>query len=220
MKRVALYARVSTKDQDPALQLEALRQHAAQRGFESMEEYVDVGISGVQGKRPELDRLMTDAWTGKFRAVLVWKFDRFARSLPHLLQAIETFSGLGIDFISLTEQFDTSSPIGRAMLAVIGAMAQLERDLIRERVKAGVDRARARGKRLGRPPRVFHRDQVAKLKAEGLSFRKIGRRLGISPALALRVYREGQVAAIGTVFNNPPTNLSTKGAIENIFPGA
>lgn len=189
--RIALYARVSQKPQDPELQLEALRKHARQRGLEISGEYVDHGISGAQAKRPELDRLLQDAWAGKFQAVLVWKFDRFARSVSHLLQAIESFTELGIDFISLTEQFDTSTPIGRAMLAVIGAMAQLERDLIRERVVAGIERARKKGVRLGRPRKVCHRDQVVSLRiANNMSFRKIGKKLGISTGLAHSIYSE------------------------------
>lgn len=188
--KVALYARVSTKEQDPELQLEALRNHVHQRGLEIFGEYVDRGISGIQTKRPELDRLLEDAWSGKFRAVLVWKFDRFARSVSHLLQAIEAFRKLNVDFISLTEQFDTATPIGRAMFAVIGAMAQLERDLIRERVVAGINRARRKGVKLGRPRKVCHRDQVVNLREGRMSFRKIGKKLGISTGLAHSIYSE------------------------------
>jgi DNA invertase Pin-like site-specific DNA recombinase len=189
----ALYVRVSTrKDQDPELQLSPLRELAGCRGFVVVEEYVDIGVSGAKERRPALDRLMADARRRRFEVVLVWRFDRFARSTRHLVNALHEFRHLGIAFCSYQENLDTTSPMGEAMFAIIGAMAQLERDIIRERIQAGVARAKEKGKNLGRPRRVFHRDEVATLRAEGLSFRKIGRRLGISPALALRVYRDGE----------------------------
>ncbi len=189
--RVGIYARVSTTDkgQDPELQLGPLREHALARGWTIHKEYVDDGISGAKERRPALDQLMADAKRRLFDAVFVWRFDRFARSTRHLINALHEFRHLGIAFISFQENLDTSSPMGEAMFAIIGAMAQLERDITRERVKAGVARARAKGRQLGRPRKVFHRDQVEKLRAEGLSFRKIGKQLGISPALALRLSR-------------------------------
>ena len=146
--KIALYARVSTDGQDPEVQLQALRAHAANRGWTIVEEFVDHGYSGAKEQRPALDRMIKAAWTGTFQAVLVWRFDRFARSVKHLITALEQFRSLNINFISLQEQFDTSTPIGHAMFTIIGAMAQLERDIIRERVKAGLDRARTRGVRL------------------------------------------------------------------------
>ena len=161
--KIALYARVSTDGQDPEVQLQALRAHAIQRGWTIVEEFVDHGFSGAKEKRPALDRLMKAAWAGKFQAVLVFRFDRFARSPKHLLTALEQFRSLKINFISLQEQFDTSTPIGHAMFLIIGAMAQLERDIIRERVKAGLDRARSRGIRLGRPIAQAKPDEVAGL---------------------------------------------------------
>ena len=189
--RVALYARVSTTDkgQDPELQLGPLRDYARARESTIYQEYVDNGISGAKERRPALDQLMADARRRLFDAVLVWRFDRFARSTRHLINALHEFRHLGIAFVSYQENLDTSSPMGEAMFTIIGAMAQLERDITRERVKAGVARARARGKQLGRPHKVFHRDQVEQLRAEGLSFRHIGKRLGISPALALKITR-------------------------------
>ena len=189
--RVGVYARVSTTDkgQDPDLQLGALREYAQARGWTIYQEYVDQGVSGAKERRPALDQLLADARHRLFDAVLVWRFDRFARSTRHLINALHEFRHLGIAFISFQENLDTSSPMGEAMFAIIGAMAQLERDIIRERVKAGMNRARSRGKRLGRPQKVFHRDQVKKLRAEGLSFRQIGKRLEISPALAVRLSR-------------------------------
>ncbi len=187
--RVGVYARVSTTDkgQDPDLQLGALREYAQARGWTIYQEYVDHGVSGAKQRRPALDQLLADARHRLFDAVLVWRFDRFARSTRHLINALHEFRHLGIAFVSYQENLDTTSPLGEAMFTIIGAMAQLERDITRERVKAGVARARARGKQLGRPRKVFHRDQVEQLRSEGLSFRKIGKHLGISPALALRL---------------------------------
>ncbi len=189
--RVALYARVSTTDkgQDPELQLDPLRDYARARESTIHQEYVDNGISGAKERRPALDQLMGDARRRLFDAVLVWRFDRFARSTRHLINTLHEFRHLGIAFISHQENLDTSSPLGEAMFTIIGAMAQLERDITRERVKAGVARARARGRQLGRPRKVFHRDHVEQLRAKGLSFRQIGKQLGISPALALRLSR-------------------------------
>ncbi len=132
--KVALYARVSTDSQDPEVQLHALRTLTAQRGWEIVEEFVDRGYSGAKESRPALDQLMRAAWAGRFQAVLVWRFDRFARSVKHLVTALDTFRSRNVAFISLQEQLDTSSPspIERAMFTIIGAMAQLERDIIRE----------------------------------------------------------------------------------------
>ncbi len=189
--RVGIYARVSTteKGQDPELQLAPLREHASARGWTVPREYVDQGVSGTKERRPALDQLMADAKRRLFDTVLVWRFDRFARSTRHLINTLHEFRHLGIAFVSYQENLDTSSPMGEAMFSIIGAMAQLERDITRERVRAGVARARSRGKQLGRPQKVFHRDQVKKLRAEGASYRQIGKQLGISPALALRLSR-------------------------------
>ncbi len=151
--KVGLYARGSTAEQTTENQILALRAHAQQRGWEIAKEFVDDGVSGAKESRPALDKLMKAAWAGKFQTVLVWRFDRFARSTKHLVTALDTFRSLGVAFISLTEQVDTSTPIGQAMFTIISAMAQLERDVIRERVKLGLARARANGVRLG-PPRV------------------------------------------------------------------
>ncbi len=189
--RVGIYARVSTTDkgQDPELQLGPLREHALARGWTIHKEYVDDGISGAKERRPALDQLMADAKRRLFDAVFVWRFDRFARSTRHLINALHEFRHLGIAFVSYQENLDTTSPLGEAMFTIIGAMAQLERDITRERVKAGVARARARGKQLGRPRKVFHRDQVEQLRSEGLSFRRIAKQLGVSPALVLKLCR-------------------------------
>ncbi|MDA2937172.1 recombinase family protein [Acidobacteria bacterium AH-259-A15] len=190
MTKTALYARVSTRNngQDPETQLLALREYAKARRFEVFEEYVDVGISGAKEKRPALDQLMDDARKRRFDAVLVARFDRFARSTRHLVLALEEFNALGMDFISLSESIDTSTPMGKMIYTVIAAVAELERALIRERVLMGLDRARAEGKRLGRPPgskaSVKH---AQKLKSEGLSIRQIADEMKISKSTVSRL---------------------------------
>lgn len=189
--KIALYARVSTDGQDPEVQLQALRAHATNRGWTIVEEFVDHGYSGAKEKRPALDRMIKAAWTGTFQAVLVWRFDRFARSVKHLITALEQFRSLNINFISLQEQFDTATPIGHAMFTIIGAMAQLERDIIRERVKAGLNRARTRGVRLGRPIAQAKPDEVTDLKQQGLSVPEIANRLRCSRSTVKRRMREG-----------------------------
>ena len=151
--RCAIYARVSTLNgQNPAMQVRDIREHCAHRGWKIADEYVDRGISGAKDLRPELNRLMADAYRRRFDVVVVWKFDRFARSVSHLLKGLETFEALGIDFVSLSEQLDTSTPAGRMVFTVLGAVAELERSLIAERVRAGLRNARDKGARLGRPP--------------------------------------------------------------------
>jgi len=151
MKRVALYARVSTTDQSTESQLLDLRRYVAERGWDIFKEYVDEGISGTKDSRPALNELMDDAKKRRFDVVLVWRFDRFARSTQHLMGALDDFQNLGIDFISYQENIDTSSSLGKAIFTIISAVAQLERDIISERVKAGLRRAKENGKRLGRP---------------------------------------------------------------------
>ena len=145
--KAAIYARVSTANngQDPTMQTRELREYAERRGWTLTSEYVDVGINGSQERRPELDRLMLDAHKRRFDIVVVWKFDRFARSVSHLLRALETFQSLGIEFVSLSEQMDTSTPTGKMVFTILGAVAELERSLIAERVRAGLRNARAKG---------------------------------------------------------------------------
>src|SRR5262249_52468665 len=153
MKRAALYMRISTKNngQTTETQALALREYATHRGFVVVEEYRDEGISGSKDSRPALDRLMKDARTRKFDVIVVARFDRFARSVSHLLRALEEFSHLGVDFVSLSESIDTSTPMGRMIFTVLAAVAELERNLIKERVHMGISRARKQGKALGRP---------------------------------------------------------------------
>lgn len=178
LKRAALYARVSTTDQSCDMQLADLRRYAAER-FTSIQEFIDTGISGSQRHRPSLDRLLADARKKRFDVVLVWKFDRFARSLKHLIDSLEDFAALGIDFVSYTEGVDTTTPSGRLLFHLVGAVAQFERDLIRERVRAGIAHAKAIGKRVGRPPAAIDVERVCSLRNQGLSLRKIAKTLSV-----------------------------------------
>ncbi len=188
--RVALYARVSTKNsQDPETQLLALRESAKARRLEVFGEYVDVGISGGKEKRPALNGLMGDARKRRFDTVLVARFDRFARSTRHLVLALEEFNALGVDFISLSESIDTSTPMGKMVYTIIAAVAELERSLIRERVVMGLQRAKAQGKQLGRPKVKTSEGQLLSFCEAGLSSRQIARLLGLSPSTVLRRLR-------------------------------
>src|SRR3984893_12666373 len=153
--KVAIYARVSTANngQDPTMQTRELREYAERRGWTVTSEYVDIGISGTKEKRPELDRLMADAHRRRFDAVEVWRFDRFARSVSHLLRALETFRAQGLKFLILLRATRHQHPAGKMIFTVLGAVAELERGLIVERVKAGLRNAKAKGKTRGRPRR-------------------------------------------------------------------
>jgi DNA invertase Pin-like site-specific DNA recombinase len=189
--RVAIYARVSTTNhgQDVGLQTRELRQFAEARGWTVTGEYIDAGVSGAKHSRPELNRLMADAHKRKFDAVCVWRFDRFARSVSHLLHALETFKALGIDFVSYSEQMDTSTPAGKMVFTVLGAVAELERSLIVERVKAGLRNAKAKGKRLGRPHIVVDARKVATLREQGRSWPQIAEQLGVGVGTAYRAHQ-------------------------------
>jgi DNA invertase Pin-like site-specific DNA recombinase len=177
--RIGIYARVSTRDQSCELQVRDLRAYCAARGFDLVREYVDVGQSGAKDSRPELNILMDDARKRQFDAIVVWRFDRFARSTKHLLSALEEFRSLGIQFISYQENIDTSSALGQALFTIVSAVAQLERDLIRERVSAGIRNARANGKKLGRPKSEVDRERILELKAQGHSLRQVATTLGV-----------------------------------------
>jgi DNA invertase Pin-like site-specific DNA recombinase len=185
--RAAIYARVSTNNgQDPHMQTRELREYCKRRGWEIAGEYVDVGVSGAKDSRPELNELIADAHRRQFDAVIVWKFDRFARSVSHLLRALETFQALGIEFVSLTEGVDTSTPTGKMVFTVLGAVAELERSLIRERVKAGLRNAKAKGKHVGRPKVALDGSHIARLRAQGLSWLKIADKLGVGEGTVRR----------------------------------
>src|SRR6516164_695822 len=175
--RVAIYARVSTpegKGQSPEMQLLELREYCERRGWTVAGEYVD-RMTGAKDRRPELDRLTADAHRRRFDVVAVWKFDRFARSVSHLLRALDTFRVLGIEFVSLSESLDTATPAGRMVFTVLGAVAELERSLIAERVRAGLRNARAKGRKLGRPSVAVDLTTIQKLRAQGNSFAAISR---------------------------------------------
>ena len=181
---VSIYSRVSTNGQDPRMQITELREYCRNRGWTIVEEYVDRGVSGAKDSRPELDRLMKDAHRRKFSRVAVWKFDRFARSVSHLLRSLETFAALGIEFVSLSEQIDTGTPAGKLVFTVLGAVAELERSLIGERIRAGLRNAKAKGTRLGRAPlRELSTTEIRKLRQErrrGASFKRLARNHGVS----------------------------------------
>jgi DNA invertase Pin-like site-specific DNA recombinase len=191
--RVAIYARVSTANngQDPTMQTRELREYAERRAWTVSGEYVDIGISGMKEKRPELDRLMTDAHRRRFDVVVVWKFDRFARSVSHLLRALETFKAQGIEFVSFSEQRDTSPPAGKLVFTVLGAVAELERSLIVECVKAGLRNARAKGKRLGRPRKILDTKRIAALRAQGVGWKRIATQMSVGVGTLYRVAVEG-----------------------------
>jgi DNA invertase Pin-like site-specific DNA recombinase len=203
--KAAIYARVSTANngQDPRVQTRELQEYCQRRGWTVTGEYVDVGISGTKEKRPELDRLLADAHRRRFDAVVVWRFDRFARSVSHLLRALENFQAQRIEFVSLSEQIDTSTPAGKMVFTCLGAVAELERSLIVERVKAGLRNARAKGKTLGRPKKVVDARKIALLRSQGLGWKKISRELGIGVSTVLRA---AQI---------PPQRGSEKHAIPN-----
>jgi DNA invertase Pin-like site-specific DNA recombinase len=170
------------------MQTRELREYAERRGWSVAGEYVDVGISGTKETRPELDRLMADAHRRRFDAVVVWKSDRFARSVSHLLRALETFRAQGIEFVSFSEQLDTSTPAGKMVFTVLGAVAELERGLIVERVKAGLRNAKAKGKQLGRPKVSSDPARIAALRQAGRSWSEIASETGWTKGTVQRAF--------------------------------
>ena len=198
VQRVALYARVSTSNghQDPEMQLRELREYCGRRGWQVAGEYVDHGISGAKERRPQLDRLLADCRRRLVDAVVVYRYDRFARSLRQLVNALEEFRSLGIDFISLHEGIDTSTPNGRLIFGMFASIAEFERELIRDRVRSGIASARAKGKRLGRPRVIADSDRIVALRAQGLSWAAISKQLGIGEGTVRR--------ALQSPAKNPP----------------
>ena len=177
---VALYARVSTTQQDPEVQLRELRTLAAARGWTISKEYVDAGISGASTSRPELSRMLANAHRGYFAGVLVWRLDRLGRSLRHLVTVVEDLLARGIDVISATEpHMDSTTPTGRLLRNIFASVAEYEREMIRERVVAGLRKAKASGKHIGRPRVVLNRLRIGQLRGEGLSWRAIARKLDL-----------------------------------------
>ena len=189
MKRAALYLRVSTLDQHPETQLYDLRQLAQQRGYEIVQEYTDK-ISGAKAKRPGLDQLLADARHGRFQVVVVWAFDRLARSVRHFLEVLDELNHLQIEFVSFRENIDTSGPLGRAMVVIVSAIAELERNLIIERVRAGMRRAKLEGQHIGRRPLDVDRGAVIRDRRAGHSLSEVARTYRISRALVSKILRE------------------------------
>jgi DNA invertase Pin-like site-specific DNA recombinase len=169
-----------------------LRAYCKRRGWKIRHEYIDEGISGAKESRPQLNKLLGDAHLRRFDAVVCWRFDRFARSVSHLLRTLETFKALGIEFVSLSEQLDTSTPAGKLVFTVLGAVAELERSLIAERVRAGLRNARAKGKILGRPRKKIDLTEIRRLRSTGSSWRAVGAALGVSAATAFCVARKSR----------------------------
>jgi DNA invertase Pin-like site-specific DNA recombinase len=188
--RTALYARVSTNDkgQDPEVQMREMREFCPRRGWQIADSYVDSGISGSKERRPQLDRLMADARKRKFDAVLVYRFDRFARSMRQLVNALAEFQSLGIEFISLHEGVDTSTPNGRLVFGIMASIAEFERELIRDRVKSGIQHARAKGRRLGRPRVHVNAAQIANLRRQDRSWAEISTETGLSAGVVKRAF--------------------------------
>jgi DNA invertase Pin-like site-specific DNA recombinase len=194
MKRAALYLRVSTLDQHPETQLYDLRQLAQQRSYQIVQEYTDT-ISGAKAKRPGLDQLMADARHGRFQVVVVWAFDRLARSVRHFLEVLDELNHLQIEFVSFRENIDTGGPLGRAMVVIVSAIAELERNLIIERVRAGMRRAKLEGRHIGRRPLEVDRGAVIRDRQAGLSLSEIARCHRISRALVSKILREATEAS-------------------------
>ena len=188
MKRAALYMRVSTLDQHPETQLHDLRQMAAQRGYEIIHEYTD-RISGAKARRPGLHQMMADARRGKFDVVLVWASDRLARSVKHFLDVLDELNLLNIEYVSFRENIDTAGPLGRAIVVIVGAVAELERNLIVERVRAGMRRVRLEGQRVGRAPLELDQAAIQRDRLHGQSLRKIAKGHRVSTATVQRVLK-------------------------------
>ncbi|MGH8058821.1 MAG: recombinase family protein [Candidatus Entotheonellia bacterium] len=187
MKRAALYARVSTQNsQHPEMQLAELRSYCERRGWQVVDEFVDTGVSGAKERRPALDRLLSHCRKRLVDAVVVYRYDRFARSLRQLVNALEEFRALGIDFVSLHEGVDTSTPNGRLVFGIFASIAEFERELICDRVRSGLAAARARGKRLGRPRAVVDASRIARLRSQGHSWAAISKQLGVGKGTAQR----------------------------------
>jgi DNA invertase Pin-like site-specific DNA recombinase len=214
MKRAALYLRVSTVDQNPETQALDLRQFAVQRGLEIVETYTDHGVSGTKGRRPALDKMMEDARRHKFDVAVVWSCDRLARSTKHLLQVLDELNGFGIQFLSQREAIDTEGPLGRAIIVIVSAIAELERSLIVERVRAGMRRAKLEGRQIGRARLDIDRQQVVTDRRTGMSLTNVAKRHNISRATVCRLMKESSgnsappVVAAGA---DPVTQLDSAG---------
>jgi DNA invertase Pin-like site-specific DNA recombinase len=209
VKRAALYMRVSTLDQHPETQVHDLRAMAAQRGLEIVHEYTDHGISGTRARRPGLDQMMDDARHGRFDVLLVWAADRVARSVKHFLEVLDELNRLNVEFVSFRENLDTGGPLGRAVIIIVSTVAELERSLIVERVRAGMRRARLEGRHIGRKPLDIDRDAVLRERASGRSLTRIAQTFRISRATVSRIIREQahSMPAPPAAASNPATLL-------------
>ena len=208
MKRAALYIRVSTVDQHPETQRLDLERFVAQHGFQIAKEYTDHGFSGTRARRPALDELMEDARRHKFDVLVVWSIDRLARSTKHLLQVLDELSGLGIQFLSQREAIDTEGPLGRAIVVIVSAMAELERCVIIERVRAGMRRAKLEGRRIGRKPLQVNRGLLLRDRERGLSLNQLAKAHGISKASVCRVLKEEREAVSRGLSQNVPLSAN------------
>jgi DNA invertase Pin-like site-specific DNA recombinase len=192
MKKAAIYARVSTPDQHVETQLYDLRKLAAQRGFEVSREYCDRGISGSKARRPGLDAMMTDARRGEFSVLLVAAFDRVARSTKNFLEIVDELHDLGIEFISAREAIDTSGPMGRMFVTLIGSIAELEKSILVERIRAGMRRARMEGQRLGRAPLNIDHAALVRDRRAGMSLTCVAKKYRVSRASVVRFVRDAK----------------------------
>ena len=193
MKRAAIYARVSTHNgQNPEMQLNEVQAYCQSREWTVSGEYVDTGISGSKEHRPALDRLLADCRKRRVDAVVVYRYDRFARSVRQLVNALEDFRSLGIDFISLHEGVDTSTPNGRLVFGIFASIAEFERELIRDRVRSGLAAAKARGKQLGRPKVTVDGLRITELRAEGRGWKSIAAELGVGVGTILRAAQHSE----------------------------
>jgi DNA invertase Pin-like site-specific DNA recombinase len=190
--KAAIYCRVSTTEQNASMQVEELRAYCSRRQWEIAEEFIDAGVSGSKESRPALNRLLADAKRRKFDAVLVYRYDRFARSLRHLVNALAEFDALGIHFVSLHEGVDTSTPNGRLVFGIFASIAEFERELIRGRVRSGLAAAKARGTRLGRPVVSVDTVRITALRASGASWRDIGEQMGMCRETLRRAFELGK----------------------------
>ena len=196
MLRAALYMRVSTVDQHPENQARELHEFARQRGYEIVREYVDHGVSGVKVRRPNLDKLLNEARRRPFDIVVVWSCDRLARSTKHFLEILDELNSLGIRFVSQREAIDTDGPLGRAIVVIISAIAELERSLIIERVRAGMRRAKLEGRRIGRAPLDVDRPALVRDRLSGMSLTRVARKYGLSRASVVRCVHEARNSAV------------------------
>ena len=195
MKRAALYMRVSSADQNPAAQRGDLLQLVEQRGWQVAEQYVDT-ISGVRSRRPGLDRLLNDARRGRFEVVAVWSFDRLGRSVRHFLQVVDELAHLHVEFVSRRENIDSTGPMGHAVMVILSAVAELERNLIIERVRSGMRRAKLEGQHIGRPKLIVDRDAVIRDRQRGLSIRQVAKLHRLSRTSVCRVLEQSDMGGV------------------------